>query len=90
MTPRLSWSPLPRTKVPGAYMSACTFVLGNGLQLNLGVIRDSVLNATNDYTAAWMEDCWLVAKLGHESRLLTINVCSNGRTGAANITACGL
>lgn len=78
------------TQVQALMYAPGTFVLGNGLQLNLGVIRDSVLNATNDYTAAWMEDCWLVAKLGHESRLITINVCDNGRTGAANITACGL
>lgn len=78
------------TQVQALMYAPGTFVLGNGLQLNLGVIRDSVLNATNDYTAAWMEDCWLIAKLGHESRLITINVCDNGRTGAANITACGL
>ena len=78
------------TQVQALVFAPGTFVLGNGLQLNLGVIRDSVLNATNDYTAAWMEECWLIAKLGHESRLVTINVCANGRTGAANITACGL
>jgi hypothetical protein len=78
------------TQVQALMYAPGTFVLGNGLQLNLGVIRDSVLNATNDYTAAWMEECWLVAKLGHESRLITMNVCANGRTGSANITACGL
>jgi hypothetical protein len=78
------------TQVQALVFAPGTFVLGNGLQLNLGVIRDSVLNATNDFTAAWMEECWLIAKLGHESRLVTINVCANGRTGAANITACGL
>ena len=78
------------TTVQALVYAPGTFVLGNGLQLNLGVIRDSVLNATNDYTAAWMEECWLIAKLGHESRLVTINVCANGRTGANDLTACGV
>jgi hypothetical protein len=78
------------TQVQALMYAPGTFVLGEGLQLNLGVIRDSVLNATNDYTAAWMEECWLIAKLGHESRLITINVCSNGRTGANDLTACGI
>lgn len=78
------------TTVQALMFAPGTFVQGNGLQLNLGVIRDSVLNATNDYTAAWMEECWLIAKLGHESRLITINVCANGRTGANDLTACGV
>lgn len=78
------------TQVQALMYAPGTFVLGNGLQLNLGVIRDSVLNETNDFTAAWMEECWLIAKLGHESRLITINVCSNGRTGANDLTACGV
>lgn len=62
-----------------------TFVRANGLSLDLGVIRDSVLNETNDHTAAWMEDCYLVHKPGHESRVVTVNLCDAGETGAANI-----
>jgi hypothetical protein len=65
-----------------------TFVRGNGLTLDLGVVRDSTLNATNDFTAAWMEECYLVAKRGHESRVVTVDVCANGTTGAANIASC--
>jgi hypothetical protein len=61
---------------------AGTFVKGNGLSLDLGVVRDSTLNATNDYTAAWSEDCWLVAQIGHESRVITVPVCANGGTGS--------
>jgi len=67
-----------------------TFVLGRGLRLNLGVIRDSVLNATNDHTAEWQEECWLIAKMGHESRLYTVPICPDGTTGAADLTACGV
>lgn len=67
-----------------------TFVLGEGLQLDLGVMRDSTLNATNDYTAMWTEECWLIAQLGHESRIYTVGVCADGTTGAANIDSCGV
>ena len=78
------------TTVEFLMFAAGTFVLGRGLQLNLGVIRDSVLNATNDFTAEWMEECWLIAKIGHESRRGVVNICPDGTTGAADLTACGV
>lgn len=62
--------------------AAGTFVRGTGLSLDLGVIRDSVLNAENDFTAAWSEECNLIAKVGHVSRLYTVNIEVNGATGA--------
>ncbi len=65
-----------------------TFIWGRGLQLNLGVIRDSVLNETNDHTGAWMEECWLVSRVGHESRVVTVLICPDGTTGAADLTGC--
>lgn len=67
-----------------------TVVLGQGLRLDLGIIRDSVLNATNDHTAEWMEECWLIFNPGHEVRRLTVNICPDGTTGAADLTACGV
>jgi hypothetical protein len=72
--------------------AAGTFILGNGLQLDLGVVRDSTLNAENDHTAAWSEECHLVARVGHESRRYTINFCVNGKTGAqlASTSGCNL
>jgi hypothetical protein len=72
--------------------AAGTFILGNGLQLDLGVVRDSTLNANNDHTAAWSEECHLVARVGHESRRYTINFCVNGKTGAqlASTSGCNL
>jgi hypothetical protein len=85
-TPLVNWP----TSVQFLLFAAGTFLLGRGLQLNLGVIRDSVLNATNDYTALWQEECWLIAKIGHESRLGTIVICADGTTGAADLTACGV
>lgn len=78
------------TTVQFIMFAAGTFVWGRGLQLNLGVIRDSVLNATNDHTAEWLEECWLISKIGHESRLGTIAICADGTTGAADLTACGV
>ena len=56
------------TTVDAMIYAAGTFVLGNGLTLDLGVVRDSALNAENDFTAAWSEECHLVARVGHESR----------------------
>jgi hypothetical protein len=75
------------TSVNFMLYAAGTFVLGNGLSLDLGVTRDSVLNAENDFTAAWSEECHLVAKVGNESRLYTTVIHVNGTTGSANITA---
>lgn len=65
-----------------------TVVLGQGMRLDLGIIRDSVLNATNDYTAIWTEDCWLMFKPGHEVRRIVVNICADGTVGAADLTAC--
>ena len=66
--------------------AAGTFMRGNGLTLDLGVVRDSTLNETNDHTAGWTEECFLVAMVGHESRQYTISFAVNGRTGSANGT----
>jgi hypothetical protein len=65
-----------------------TVVLGQGMRLDLGIIRDSVLNATNDFTAEWMEECWLMFKPGHEVRRIVVNICADGTTGAADLTNC--
>lgn len=65
-----------------------TFVRGNSMSLDLGVVRDSVLNATNDHTAAWAEDCYAVLKPGHESRVVTVDICGSGEIGARTF-ACG-
>lgn len=59
------------------------FVEGNGGTINLGVVRDSRLNATNDYTAAWTEDFRLLARRGPKARKVTVpSILVNG------VTAC--
>jgi hypothetical protein len=70
------------TTVTTMLYAAGTFLKGNGLTLDLGVVRDSALNAENDYTAAWSEECHLVARVGHESRQYTITFNVGGLQGA--------
>jgi hypothetical protein len=72
----------------GLMYAAGTVARGNGMNLDLGVVRDSTLNARNDFTALWMEECHLIAKFGHEVREYTVNVCPDGTTGAADLTSC--
>ena len=62
--------------------AAGTFLHGTGLSLDLGVVRDSVLNAENDYTAAWAEEAHLIAMVGHASRLYTCAFQVNGSSGS--------
>ena len=74
--------------VNGLLYAAGTVARGNGMTLDLGVVRDSTLNAENDFTAAWMEECHLIARFGHEVRNYRIGICPDGTTGAADLTTC--
>lgn len=78
------------TTVEFMIYAAGTFVRGDGMSLDLGVVRDSTLNATNDHTAGWAESCHLIARFGHESRRYQVAICTDGSTGAADLTACGV
>jgi hypothetical protein len=57
------------------------YVRGDGGTIDLGVVRDSVLNATNDYTAAWTEQMYLVAQLGPKAHRVTVQLAEGGYTG---------
>jgi hypothetical protein len=70
------------TTVDFMIFAAGTFLHGNGMSLDLGVVRDSVLNETNDHTALWSEECHLIAKVGHESRQYRVGFNVNGSTSA--------
>lgn len=83
-TPATAWP----TSVKFLLYAPGTWVLGTGMKLDLGVVRDSTLNETNDYTAAWMEEAYLVAKFGHESREVTVPVCANGVAASAVTMGC--
>lgn len=63
---------------PGSY------VRFDGGRLDIGVVRDSTLNKTNDYTAVWFEEFYCVGRRGPQGRLLTITVCPSGEVGGRN------
>ena len=52
------------TAVEYLVYAAGAWVAGSGGSLDLGVVRDSTLNATNDHTAAWTEEFTLLANRG--------------------------
>lgn len=81
-TPAIDWP----TTLDYMIFAPGTFVRGNSMSLDLGVVRDSVLNATNDHTAAWTEDCFAILKPGHESRVVTVDICGSGEIGSRSIT----
>lgn len=59
----------------------------DGGSIDLGVVRDSTLNATNDYTAAWSEEFWQVVTRC-ASVTVDIPVCASGVTTAAAAATC--
>lgn len=81
--PALTWPTTVQVLLgyPGSY------VRFDGGRLDLGVVRDSTLNATNDYTAVWLEEFYCVGRRGPQARLLTIPVCPLGEVGGRNPSA---
>ena len=61
--------------------SAGTFVKGSQDVITLDTVYDSVLLGQNDYTALFTEEGYLVAKRGHDARVVTIPLNPNGGTG---------
>lgn len=59
----------------------------DGGSLDLGVVRDSTLNATNDYTAAWSEEFWAVVSRCASYKTL-VPICASGNTGAQVAISC--
>lgn len=76
-TARVAWP----TSLEFLMYPAGSIIQGNGGTIDLGVVRDSRLNATNDYTAAWTEDMRLVARRGPKGRKVTITITPDGKTG---------
>lgn len=76
--------------IPLAWPSTLKFLLypaggyfkGTGGEVNLGTQRDSVLNATNDFTLAWTEEFWLLGQRGPDAREVTVALNDDG------VTAC--
>jgi hypothetical protein len=60
--------------------AAGTWVKGVTESITLENIYDSVLLGTNDYTALFTEDPFLVAKRNHDSRVVTVPIAATGAT----------
>lgn len=61
--------------------SAGTFVKGGQDVITLDTVYDSALLGQNDYTALFTEEGYLVAKRGHDARVVTVPINPNGGTG---------
>lgn len=57
------------------------YVLADGGSIDLGVVRDSTLNETNDFTAAWSEQFYCVLQRGPAAREVTVTTAVDGQTG---------
>lgn len=75
----------PKTSFPTSgkflLMYAGAYVGGNGGAIDLGVVRDSTLNETNDFTLAWSEQFYSVMQRGPAAREVTVATVANGQTG---------
>lgn len=88
------WQRLPNnttTSMP-ATVKALFYPAGShtkltGGSIDLGVVRDSTLNSTNDYTAAWTEEFWQVVTRC-ASFVVTIPVCASGYSAALTTAVC--
>lgn len=61
--------------------SAGTFVKGGQDVITLDTVYDSALLGQNDYTALFTEEGYLVAKRGHDARVVAVPLNPNGSTG---------
>jgi len=83
------WQPLyntaPATRWPATMVFALwltgSYISLDGGSIDLGVVRDSTLNATNDFTAAWSEQFFQVCRRGPKGRTYTVPVLVDGVTG---------
>ena len=69
------------TSVKFLLYSAGTFVKGGQDVITLDTVYDSTLLGQNDYTALFTEEGYLVAKRGHDARVVTVPLTPNGGTG---------
>lgn len=60
--------------------AAGTWVRGSSDVITLDTLYDSTLLSQNDYTALFTEEGWLVAKRGHDSRVVTLGIEASGGT----------
>lgn len=78
-------APRPLTAQVLVYIPG-TFVKLTSPVINLGTIHSAAQLATNQYTAAFVEEGFNVLERCFESLVLTLDTCPSGNTGAANVT----
>lgn len=76
------------TEVDFLLYPAGTWVKGAADVITLDTIYDSVGLGQNNYTALFTEEGYLMAKMCHDSRVVTVNVCPDGATAAGVAIAC--
>lgn len=84
------WQRIDATPPATAWPATVQFLIGypgsyvrfDGGELNLGVVRDSTLNETNDFTAVWFENFYCIGRRGPQSRIVTVAVDPDGTVGA--------
>jgi len=81
--PLFNTSPATAFPATGKFtlMPTGSVVVGEGDSIDLGVVRDSTLNETNDYTAAWSEQFYTTIQRGPVAREVTVTTDVTGQTG---------
>lgn len=67
---------------------AGTWVKGASPIITLSMLHDSTLNERNNFTAIFTEEAWMVMKMCHMSRIVSVPVCPTGATAAGVTFAC--
>jgi hypothetical protein len=67
---------------------AGTWVVGASDIITLDTVYDSTLLGSNDFTALFSEEGWMVLKRGHDSRRVTVPICPDGAVHAGVAIAC--
>ena len=83
-TPATEW---PAT-VQFLIYPAGSIQIGRGAEVNLGVVHDSAKFQTNDYTAAFSEECVALVDRSVDTRVVTVPICPSGETGAQTLMTC--
>lgn len=67
---------------------AGTWVKGSSPIITLSMLHDSTLNENNNFTAIFTEEAWMVMKMCHMSRIVTVAICTNGNANAGSVITC--
>lgn len=67
---------------------AGTWVKGASPVITLSMLHDSTLNENNNFTAIFTEEAWMVMKMCHMSRIVSVAICTNGNTHAGSAISC--